>query len=121
MRLQRIWRDADEQVSLGAMRDDDGKVFWTTFEHRPIPAGVYTCRLLDHPLHGVCWEVCDVPGRSGILFHVGNDADDSEGCVLLGFGFAERAITFSALAYNRFRRFLAARTEFTLTVLDPAL
>lgn len=28
-----------------------------------------------------------VPGRSHILFHAGNTAEDTEGCILLGRGF----------------------------------
>lgn len=125
MRLQRIFTTANPATprsgfALGALHDDDGRIFFTTFEDKPIPAGTYICRLLPHPIHGVCWEVCDVPNRTGILFHVGNDATDSEGCILVGFGFSGPAITFSADAYKRFRQFLAARREFSLVVADPS-
>lgn len=117
MKLQRVWKD---DVALGAMCDDDGSVFWTTFEDKPIPAGTYTCRWLPHPKHGLCWEVCDVPGRTGILFHVGNDEADSDGCILVGLGFSERAISASIPGYLRFLRFLRKLSTFTLTVSDPA-
>jgi hypothetical protein len=124
MRLQRVLNTADAAVprsghALGVLRNDQGTLFFTTFEDQPIPAGAYVCKLLDHPVHGLAWEVCDVPGRTGILFHVGNDADDSDGCILVGFGFSDAAITFSADAYKRFRRYLAACKTFTLTVMDP--
>lgn len=125
MKLQRVFTTADPAVprsgfALGVLRNDTGKVFFTIFEDMPIPAGTYTCRLLDHPKHGECWEVCNVPGRSGILFHVGNDADDSDGCMLVGFGFGEPASVIGSVdAYKRFRRYLALCKSFTLTVADP--
>lgn len=125
MKLHRVFNTADPNVprsgyALGVLLDDDGKIFFTTFEDKPIPAGTYMCRLMtaaDNPRHGVSWEVRGVPGRTDILFHAGNDASDSEGCILVGFGFNGRAITFSAEAYQRFRKFLAARTLFTLEVI----
>lgn len=126
MQLHRVYNSSNPNAApngqaLGVLRDDDGKVFFTTFEDKPIPAGTYICRLLDHPKHGMCWEVTNVPGRTGILFHIGNDASDSEGCILVGFGFSTRAITFSADAYKRFRQFLAARRVCALTIFDPQM
>ncbi len=128
MKLQRVYSSADRAQpgsgeALGVLRNDAGTIYFTIFEDRPIPAGVYTCRLLDHPKHGECWEVCDVPGRTGILFHVGNDADDSDGCLLVGFGFGEgiRSIIGSADGYKRFRRYMALSKKFTLTIADPAV
>jgi hypothetical protein len=127
MRLQRVFNSSSHGTTpdgeaLGVMRDDNGKVFFTTFEDKPIPAGTYQVKLMpaaDNPKHGESWEVRGVPGRTDILFHVGNDASDSEGCILVGFGFAGRAITFSADAYRRFRKFLAGHKLFTLQILDP--
>ena len=29
-------------------------------------------------------EICDVPNFKHVLFHIGNDDDDTAGCVLLG-------------------------------------
>lgn len=121
MKLQRAFRGA---VALGVLRDDDGRVFWTTFEDKPIPAGTYTVKLMPaaaNPKHGECWEVQNVPGRTDILFHSGNDERDSEGCILLGLGFSEfnRSITASVLAMRRFRRFLGSLREFTLVIADP--
>ena len=119
MRLQRVFNDG---VALGAMCDDAGRLFLPTFENKPIPAGTYTVKLMPakaNPKHGVSWEVQDVPGRTDILFHVGNDADDSDGCILVGFGFAGRTITNSLTAFASFKRFLAKVSTFTLTVADP--
>ena len=121
MQLYRVFKSA---IALGVLRDDAGRIFWTTFEDRPIPAGRYIVRLMPaaaNPKHGECWEIQNVPGRSDILFHVGNDASDSDGCVLVGQGFAAdaAAITNSVAGYKRFRKFLSARTQFNLEVHDP--
>lgn len=43
-----------------------------------IPPGTYTCRLVNSPRFGRVYEVCDVPGRSNILFHPANFAGDVE-------------------------------------------
>src|SRR5689334_12867772 len=57
-----------------------------------IPAGTYTVLWCDHPKHGLCYQVQDVPVRSSILIHTanygGSVADgfksDLEGCIGLG-------------------------------------
>lgn len=121
MKLQRAFNSG---VALGVLRDDTGRTYWTTFEDKPIPAGTYVVKLMPaaaNPKHGESWEVQNVPGRTDILFHAGNDERDSEGCILLGLGFSEynRAITNSVLALRRFKRFLARVTEFTLVISDP--
>jgi hypothetical protein len=64
--------------------------------------------------------VCDVPGRSDILFHVGNTGADTEGCICPGFGFEGRAVRGSLDALERLERFLKRRRTFTLVVRDPA-
>lgn len=55
-----------------------------------IPAGTYLCRktFKRTTLGGLVipetFEVMRVPGRSGILIHVGNYPKDTQGCILLG-------------------------------------
>ena len=64
-----------------------------------IPAGRYKLALRRHggfharylSRHGPAWhrgmiEVCDVPGFSDILIHVGNTDRDTAGCLLVGTG-----------------------------------
>lgn len=127
MQLHRVYRShktSGKGIALGVLRDDNGRIFFTTFEDKPIPAGTYTVKLMPaaaNPKHGESWEVQNVPGRTDILFHAGNDAEDSEGCILVGFGFNGAAISASVFAMARLRKFLAKLTEFTLTVVDPAL
>ena len=120
MYLQRAFNSG---YAIGLLRDDDSRTYFTTFEDKPIPAGTYTVRLMPaeaNPAHGVCWEVQDVPGRTDILFHAGNDADDSDGCILVGEGVFGAAITGSRVALWRFHRYLTKLTTFTLTIADPA-
>lgn len=49
-----------------------------------IPSGDYEAKLVQTPKHGQVYEIQSVPDRNGILFHVGNTAVDTNGCVLLG-------------------------------------
>jgi hypothetical protein len=127
MKLHRVWRShktTGKGQALGVLYDDNARLFLTTFEDKPIPAGTYTVTLMPaaaNPKHGESWEVQNIPGRTDILFHAGNDEDDSEGCILLGFGFSGRAISASQFAMGRFKRFLANVGEFTLVIADPAL
>lgn len=41
-----------------------------------IPAGIYGCERIQHPKYGHCWLVKNVPGRDGILIHIGNYASE---------------------------------------------
>jgi hypothetical protein len=77
--------------------DDAPKVFGQT----AIPYGKYDLVITwsphfqrDLPL------VVDVPGFSGIRIHPGNTAADTEGCLLLGLGHSNGAITDSRLAFE---------------------
>lgn len=63
--LEREWKDNEENISC-------------------IPRGEYLCKRVESPKFGDTFEVCDVPGRSHILFHRGNIEDDSEGCIVIG-------------------------------------
>lgn len=47
-------------------------------------------RFGKHTLH-----IMDVPGFAGIRIHAGNTAADTEGCVLVGMGMADRSINGS--------------------------
>lgn len=58
------WRDNKRQVSC-------------------IPEGTYTLGRHNGSKFGLCPIVRNVPGRSGILFHAANDADDSDGSAQL--------------------------------------
>lgn len=58
------------------------------FHNKPfkscIPEGVYPVRPFSGDKFGDHWEVCNVPGRTAILFHVGNYPEETEGCIMPG-------------------------------------
>jgi len=55
-----------------------------------IPEGVYTIKSEIHPKKGKVIRLFDVPKRSGILIHVGNDVSEILGCILPGVKFGNR-------------------------------
>lgn len=71
-----------------------------------IPEGGYTCkkttnrRLNDGPVIPETFEVMNVPGRSGILFHSGNTAQDTRGCILLGLRFGSLRVLKKTMSKN---------------------
>ena len=76
-----------------------------------IPAGRYTCRRTVSARFGETFEVTGVPGRTRILFHVGNRADDTRECVLPGLSVGElegrRAVLGSGPAFQAILRLLS--------------
>jgi hypothetical protein len=118
------------------VRDDTGIPFAVTLErdwdhgsNRPskgdkpgacIPAGTYTCVRVDSPRFRDTFEVKGVPGRSFILLHKGNLADDSRGCILVGEQFdpvkGAQGITASADGFAEFLTIQTGVQAFTLTI-----
>lgn len=49
-----------------------------------VPDGSYPLVAFDSPDHKDCWVLTPVPGRTGILIHVGNTVTDTQGCILVG-------------------------------------
>lgn len=93
-------------------------------ENRPfvssIPPGRYRCARTVSPHFGETFEVVDVPGRTHILFHVGNTAGDTEGCILVGSSFGvlggRVAVLSSRQAFGDFMERLRGMDEFTLSI-----
>lgn len=91
-----------------------------------IKPGVYTATRTWSPKFKMeTFEVTGVAGRSRILFHAGNTADDSEGCILTGTSFdpvgssdAKVGILGSKVAFNEFMALLKYTKSFSLTVAD---
>ena len=113
----------------------DGTIFFT-LEHAysdglgnwlaKIPPGIYQCVIGQHKLHNmkapfVAYEITAVPNHTGILFHVGNFNEDSEGCVLLGLGNSRdmrgrKMVLTSHLAFTRFMKLQNFCKSFSLLV-----
>lgn len=91
-----------------------------------IPAGTYVCKPHAWERNAgnkflKVWEVCDVPGRSAILFHQGNTHNDTRGCILVGFDMKveqrEGRVWQSVNAIDFMRMTIGAKS-FTLNVVD---
>jgi hypothetical protein len=48
------------------------------------PDGTYPLVAIDTEDHPGCWVLTPVPGRTGILIHVGNTVEQTQGCILIG-------------------------------------
>lgn len=122
---------------FGELSDDNGQIC-VTLEHaypftyagtlRKVwhpklpPTGVYNCIRGLHRLAGYAdpfetFEITNVPGHTGILFHIGNYNDDSDGCILLGKEIIDVMITDSLQTFTAFMKRMTGINSFQLTVL----
>ena len=64
----------------------DGQKYAYSLENQnyKIPSGSYDLYLQDSPKFGKLKLYVKVQGRDGILFHGGNTAEDTKGCILIG-------------------------------------
>lgn len=91
-----------------------------------IPLGTYRCnQVFSRKTSGGMFiartfEVQNVRNRKGILFHVGNTARDTSGCILLGLRLGGQkpslGISESAVAFKKFMELTAGWTEFELNI-----
>ena len=87
-----------------------------------ITMGEYVCKRVKSPKFGDTFEVCDVPGRSAILFHKGNIMEDSHGCIILGEMFEPLndipAVLSSGKAMEEFLSKTSTVDEFDLEIKE---
>ena len=133
MKVKLIRYDEDKDGTFGVLLID-GKAFCSTLEpvdrdNRAnvscIPGdAIYKCEAVESPRYGKTFEVVDVPGRSHILFHAGNFAKDTKGCILLGEHegklFGDRAVLNSGKTFAKFLKKLPPITGFTLEIVEAA-
>lgn len=87
-----------------------------------IPAGVWLCKRVQSPKFGNTFEVTEVPGRSHILFHKGNNTNDTLGCILVAESY-ERiggvlSVAQSGKGYDEFMIRLADTDKFMLSIRE---
>ena len=49
-----------------------------------VPDGSYAVVAFDSADHPGCWVLTPVQDRNGILIHIGNTVEDTQGCILVG-------------------------------------
>ena len=87
-----------------------------------IPAGTYDGRRVQSPRFGPTIQICDVPGRSHILFHAGNTVSDTQGCILtgrrVGWLHGRRAVLDSRSSFLELLRELDGRDVISVSILE---
>lgn len=88
-----------------------------------IPPGTYSCDRIGSPKFGETFEVTHVPGRTHVLFHKGNTADDTQGCVLVGEQFeavnGQPGIIACGKGFSEFLERLRGEKSFQLYIRRP--
>ena len=120
--VDRFSSDTESTISL-VFVDSQFVCFGLEDEHRAkklfgetrIPAGIYPVKVRTWggfhdryakrlPYHQGMLEICDVPGFTDILIHIGNTEKDTAGCLLVGVGCYSAAgnmsLQASAVAYE---------------------
>jgi len=91
-----------------------------------IPPGDYILRPGTSPRVGECLRVENVPHREGILFHAGNFASETHGCILpglrIGFMGGERCVFNSRKAMHKLFAFTGHDPDasFKLMIIETA-
>lgn len=136
LELVRLSTRVDKQPKAGFLKLN-GEPYFATLEppfnlfldqFPCIPTGTYVCKkVYDRKTTGglfipITFEITNVPQRSGILFHIGNYAKDTRGCVLLGMQFGrlndQISLVESRVAFEKFVKMTDKDKEFELKVIQ---
>jgi Family of unknown function (DUF5675) len=123
--LQRLI--SNEKVTLGELTIED-KVFKTLelpwrdnkTNISCVPAGSYLATyIFSNAFKKNLFILHNVPGRDAVEIHIGNDVEDTHGCILIGMEciVEECCITKSRIAFDSFMS-IAPKEGFTLTIID---
>jgi len=118
----------NEHGTYGVLIDEDTPICLTL--ERPwknnkrniscIPTEIYMCRRVNSPRFGNTFKVLNVPKRTHILFHKGNIAEGTHGCIIVGELFdplgGEHAVLSSGKAFKEFKAILDGEHQFTLVI-----
>lgn len=84
-----------------------------------IPAGRYPVVFREDPGSKYAYRhlhVREVPGREWILFHKGNTAEDTLGCILPGLSHSPDRVGESSMAFRKLMNALDGATQISLTI-----
>jgi hypothetical protein len=128
--VELIRLEESDQGTVGMLRIDK-QLYCATLEPADrenetgvssIPAQQYSCRRYSSAKYPKTFEVCRVPGRTNILFHSGNTAQHTHGCILLGQHPGklrdQRAVLNSGATFKRFMDRMNLENEFSLTIKE---
>jgi hypothetical protein len=134
MTLKLINKEFRPDGIFGQLLAEDGSQLAVTLTHSyenksKTPDGTYTCRRGNHRLHSMThdfetFEIENVFGATGILFHWGNFNRDSEGCFLLGKEIDQtpvkgiQMITESSHTFASFMEKMTGIDEFELEIVS---
>ncbi len=121
-----------DNATFGVLKTDDDMPFAVTAELpwkdnqvgvSCIPKGTYECKRIISPKFGETFEIIDVPGRTHILFHKGNNPPaDSKGCILIAEEFGtlngEAAILASGRGFAEFLQKVKNLDSFILNIIS---
>ena len=62
-----------------------------------IPTGCYECEKITSEKHGKCIAVKNVPDRTNIQIHAGNQLKETEGCILVGLSYGNVFNTYGVV------------------------
>lgn len=87
-----------------------------------IPCGYYECKRIKRPNEQVTFEICNVPNRDHILFHIANNVKDLLGCIGVAEEFGELrgkpAVLSSGRGFAEFMNKLHGVDSYWLTIED---
>ena len=128
LRLIRV--EESHSGTFGALLVDAEVFCWTLEladllnkqERSSIPAQQYLCKPFQSPHFGKVFKVMNVPGRTDVLIHPGNTADDTTGCILLGSEIGKlsgnRAVRNSGKTFQNFKERLCGESVVHLTIKE---
>jgi hypothetical protein len=131
MILELIRLEEDYDFGTFGILKMDKRVFCVTLEPRDelnaqdvsnIPAQQYWCRRYRSERYPNTWEITGVPGRSRVLFHPGNVAAHTRGCIMLAQHFGklhgDRAILNSGKTFRDFMAITDRVERLHLTITE---
>lgn len=82
-----------------------------------IPAGTYPVRITYSPRFKKMLPMLDnVPNFTGVRIHTGNTAEDTEGCILVGYNRVKGRVCDSRAAFRRLFALLEKQPQIEITI-----
>lgn len=81
-----------------------------------IPTGTFKVTKEIHKKFGNCFRVHNVPYFEGIMIHSGNTAEDTHGCILVGFNKIVSKVIDSKKALEKLFSLIPNQSSITITV-----